>query len=154
MHSRSASTLEYLTALACVSVGFAVSAALAPYDAGFWSNLLFYWVPQACVLGMLCLYKPPRPAVFAGLALALAAHLALFGAWLLSRQHPESLAWLGYLFSLPGAVLGSFLALSWLARREEHRPIVIGAAVGFAVFAGIAANQAIVCGTVMYCGAP
>jgi ABC-type Fe3+ transport system permease subunit len=145
-------TLEYLTTITSIAIGIAVSAAFALRGSWFLSNLLFYWVPQACVLSLFCLNKPPRPAVFAGAALALAAHLGLFGAWLFSRQPPESMAWLGYLFSLPGAVVGSFLALGWLARRKEHRPVVIGVEVGVAALAGIAANQAVVCSTVMYCG--
>jgi hypothetical protein len=151
VNTRLSHTLEYLAAFTSIALGVAVSAAFALKGSWFLSNLLFYWVPQACVLGLFCLYKPPRPAVFAGTALALAAYLGLFGAWLFSRQPPESMAWLGYLFSLPGAVVGSFLALGWLARREEHRAVVIGTAVGVAALAGIAANQAIVCSTVMYC---
>jgi hypothetical protein len=143
--------LEYLVAITSVVIGIAVSAALALKGAWFLSNLLFYWLPQACVLVLFCLYRPPRPAVFAGVALALAAYLGIFGAWLFSRNPPESTAWLGYLFSLPGAVVGSFLAIGWLARRAENRPWVIGFAVGAAALIGIAANQAIVCSTVMYC---
>jgi hypothetical protein len=143
--------LEYLVAVTSIVIGIAVSAAFALKGPWFLSNLLFYWVPQACVLVLFCLYKPPRPAVFAGVALALAAYLGLFGVWLFSRHPPESMAWLGYLFSLPGAVVGSFLAIGRLARREEQRPLVIGSAVGAAALVGIAANQAVVCGTVMYC---
>ena len=152
MHPKSSRALEYLTAVGSIALGLFVSAALAPNDSWFWSNLLFYWVPQACVLSLLCLYEPPRPAAFAGVGLALAAYLAIFGAWQLSRRHPESMAWLGYLTSLPGGVVGSFVALSWLARREKTPgPLAVGSAVAFGVLVGIAANQALVCSTVMYC---
>jgi hypothetical protein len=142
---------ERFAALASIALGIAISVALAPNDSSFLSNLLFYWVPQACVLALFSLYKPPRPAVFAGIALALATYLALFGTWLFSRRHPESLTWLGYLLSLPGAVVGSFAAINWLGRNNALRPSVIAAATAIAALLGIAMNQVVVCSTVMYC---
>jgi hypothetical protein len=143
--------LEYVAAITSIVVGIVVSAAFALKGPWFLSNFIFYWVPQACVLVLFCLYKPPRQAVFAGVALALAAYLSLFGAWLFSRHSPESMAWVGYLLSLPGAVVGSFLAIGKLANHEEHRPLVVGSSVAAAALVGVAANQAIVCSTVMYC---
>jgi ABC-type Fe3+ transport system permease subunit len=142
--------IEHLAAIASVAVGAAVSGFIAPKDSWFLPNLLFYWVPQLFVLAFFCL-KPPRPAVFTGIALALSIYLALFAAWLLSRQRPESMAWLGYLFSLPGAVIGALVAIAWLDRKNELRAVNIGAVVGTATLLGIAVNQAVVCSTVLYC---
>lgn len=153
MQLRLYSTTERMTAIAGVVSGAAVSAVLAPKDSWFLPNFLSYWVPQLCVLGFFCL-RPPRPSVFAGLAFALALYLALFGSWLLSRQRAESLAWLGYLFSLPGAIIGALLAIIFLSHRRENRAVAIGATVAAFTFIGIAANQILVCSTVMYCLGP
>jgi hypothetical protein len=39
----------------------------------------------------------------------------IFAAWVFSRHdHDASLAWVGYLFCLPGAAVGEILALLWL----------------------------------------
>lgn len=151
MHKRSAYSLEFLAAIASIALGLTVSAALAAKSAWYWPNFIFYWAPQLCILGLFCMYKPPRPAFFAGLAFALATYLALFSSWLFFRQDPDSLAWIGYLFSLPGAIVGSLIAINLLERCEEDRPIAVGAVASIVVLAGIGANQAIVCSTVMYC---
>jgi hypothetical protein len=139
--------------VACVSVllGVVVAAALAPRTSFFLSNFLWYWVPQACVLILLWPLKA-RPAAVAGVAIALALYLGAFGWWLLSRRHPESLAWLGYLFSLPGAALAAVGAALWLRGRTGWSALFAGCFAAGAVLVGIIVNQAVVCSTQMYCG--
>lgn len=62
------------------------------------------------------------------------------------------MAWLGYVFSLPGAGVGAIAGAIYLKRQEPMRALVAGAIVGLFTLVGLAANQLIVCKTVMYCG--
>lgn len=95
---------ERRVALALVLVGFIVAMALSPLRHGarmfFW-NFGWYWTPQALVLGVLLLFRP-RAAVVAGAAAAMTLHFAGFHAWV-----REAMAWLFYLFSFPGALVGA-----------------------------------------------
>jgi hypothetical protein len=145
-------TAEGLAAFFCIGAGLVIAAALAP-PSSFWvGNFLFFWLPQGGVLALMSMYRPRRPATFAGMAAALAAYLLLFHAWLFSSEHPESMAWLGYLASFPGAVIGGFATLALLARRQVTQALAVGLACALGVMVGIAANQAVVCSTVMHCG--
>jgi ABC-type molybdate transport system permease subunit len=128
-----------------------VSVILSPKDAYFISNVCFFWLPQLAVLAFSWPFRPSA-AVVAGAALALAIYLGLFHAWVFSHSHPDSMAWLGYLFSLPGAAVGSILASLWLRDRFIGRPIAASCIAAGVVFAGALLNQAIVCATVMDCG--
>jgi hypothetical protein len=139
-------------AFGSVLSGVVIAAVLASGGSFFVSNFLWYWVPQACVLILLWLLKA-RPATFAGVAIALALYLGAFGWWLFSRGHPESLAWLGYLFSLPGAAIAAVSVALWLRGRRGWGALLVGSFAAGAVLVGIIVNQAIVCSTVMYCGA-
>jgi hypothetical protein len=134
-----------------ILLGGCVSAILAPKDAYFIPNLMFYWLPQLAVLTLLWPFSP-RPAVVAGVALALATYLGLFGAWVFSHPHPDSMAWLGYLFSLPGAAIGSISSALWLRGRLTYGTIAASCIAAGLVFVGILINQTIVCKTLMYCG--
>lgn len=131
--------------------GVCLSAMLAPKDADFIPNVLFFWLPQLAVLALLWPLRP-RGAVVAGAALALATYLGLFDAWVFSRSHPDSMAWLGYLFSLPGAAVGSILSALWLRGRLTYGAIAVSCIAASLVLVGILINQTIVCKTVMYCG--
>ncbi len=144
------SSRELLAALLCVTAGVLVAAWLAPKDSYFLGNLLTYWGPHAAIFVLLSL-KPPRPALYAGTALAMAAYLAAFGAWLFSRGRPESMAWLGYLFSFPGAVVGVVVAYRLTDRHPAPSALTATAITAAWVAAGLAFNQALVCSTVMYC---
>ena len=145
---------ERAYATACIALGGCVAAMLAPTDSlgGFVSNAAFFWMPQLMVLGILVPFSP-RPAAVSGVAVVLALYLAVFGYWVFNRPHPESLAWLGYLASLPGSVFGAIIG-ALVARRR----LKLGARRTFALSAlfaalGLLGNQLVVCSTVMYCGA-
>jgi hypothetical protein len=142
---------EMRLAVVCVSLGACASAALAPKDSFFFPNFLFFWGSQILVVALALAFRL-RPAFVAGVALSLALYISLFGAWVFSRAHPESMAWLGYMFSLPGAVIGVFSVGSWLKSRPGVGPLASGSLAAAAVAGGIAVNQTVVCGTVMYCG--
>ncbi|WP_411883962.1 hypothetical protein [Polaromonas sp. YR568] len=149
--ARCSLTVEYLLTIVSVALGLIVAAVLSPKDSSFLPNVLFYWGPHICVLVIFGLYRPPQPAAFAGVAIALAVYLAVFGAWVFSRSNPESMTWLGYIFSFPGALVGALLARVWIFRHQVIQPFSVVIVVAPAVLFGIAANQAIVCTTVMYC---
>lgn len=145
------SSIEKQFAVACVALGSFVSAALAPKDSYFFPNFLFFWGSQVLILAFVLLFRP-RAAVIAGIAFSLALYLGLFGAWIFTRSHPESMAWLGYVFSLPGAVVGAAIVASLPQRRSNLGSLALGLAAAASVAGGIAINQFLVCSTLMHCG--
>ena len=100
-------------------------------------NFAYTWVPQALVV-IVMLFIGARPAALAGAALALAGHFILFHTWVSSFTHVDGLAWLLYLFSLPGGLVGGVLATIWLRKRDEWRPLTAGLAAAMFVGVGIA----------------
>ncbi len=145
------SNIEKQLAVACVTLGGCVSAALASKDSFFFSNFLFFWGSQVLVLAFISMFRP-RAAVVAGIAFSLALYLCLFGSWVFTRSHPDSMAWLGYVFSLPGAIVGVLLVASLSQRQPNLGSLAVGLTAAAAVASGIAANQLFVCSTLMYCG--
>lgn len=140
-----------LVKLALIS-GALVSAYLAPRDwAIFLPNFVIFWTPHVLLLGMLWAMRSSWTLI-AGSATAAAIYLALFGTWVFSARHPEGLAWLGYFFSFPGALLGAITA-HYLERHKlvssVSKPFVVGLVC---VAIGITLNQLAVCSTVMFCG--
>lgn len=138
-------------AVVCVALGSCASVVLAPKDSYFLPNFLFFWGSQILVLAFALAFRP-RAAVVAGIAFSLALYLGLFGAWVFTRTYPESMIWLGYVFSLPGAVVGAVLVALLLQRQPSFGPFAAALLAAASVAAGITINQAVVCNTVMYCG--
>lgn len=141
---------ERLAAIGCVALGLVVSVLLAPKDSFFLPNAAFFWGSQLSVLAFAWLFRS-RSAIVAGVAIALVAYLSAFEAWVFTRIHPESMFWLGYVFSLPGAVVGAIAVAMSLRSRPQLRPLVAGSVAAGVVLAGIVLNQTAVCSTVMYC---
>ena len=139
-----------IAALLCLVFGAGVAAAIAPKDEFFMPNFLTFWGSQLFVLACLAVCRP-RAEVVAGASVALAIYLAAFDHWNMSRAHPESMAWMGYFSSLPGAVIGAVGARFRL--QGFSRPLLIGLGSFAMVLAGFAINQALICSTLMYCGA-
>ena len=134
-----------------IACGLVVAGILAPKDTYFLPNAFFYWVPQLIVL-LLLIPLRASAAVVAGVSFALAAYLAAFGAWVFTRQHPDSMAWLGYVFSFPGAALGALSGTLWLRDQPKMVPLAKGCVAAVAVLLWLTLNQALVCITVIYCG--
>jgi predicted membrane protein len=124
----------------CLTLGCFVSALLAPKDAYFLPNFLIFWGSQIVVL-LVSLVVRPRAAVVAGTAFSLAVYLGLFGLWV-----NEAMAWLGYLFSLPGALFGALLAGGMERNRWSFDldPLKVSLLAAAWVAAGIAINQALI----------
>ena len=142
---------EVRIAIIGIAIGLAVSALVAPKDIlYFLPNALFYWVPQLCVLALICLLKP-RPAVVGGVAIALALYLGAFYMWFFSIHHGDAMGWLGYLFSLPGALIGALFSIILLRSRPECTTLIACSVAVVFTFTGVLINQYIICSTVMYC---
>jgi uncharacterized membrane protein YfcA len=155
---------EKQVAIVCVLSGFAVALTLSlvPIFASskgsqlllfFWLvNAGYYWLPQAIILGLLML-SPYRFAVISGTAIVLALYLVCFWIWVFSHRWDDgSLAWLGYLFSLPGAGIGAFVGELFIRRYKFNKTITISVISALCTFIGLVINQTIICSTVMYCG--
>jgi hypothetical protein len=135
--------MERRIAWLLVAAGVIVALALSPPDRGlqgFAWNFSFYWGPQGLVLTILLASKP-RPAVVAGAALAMALHLLAFDAWIRAHGPAQTLGWLHYLFSFPGALAGAVSAVL-VSRRLGRSPARVAGAFAAALTAiGIAVNH-------------
>ena len=106
---------EKQSAIICGAFGILVATLLSPMDqlfsesVLFWGNLLAFWGPHLLIL-VLALALCLRGAYIAGILFALALYLSLYGIWVFFYASPsDSLIWLGYWFSMPGAVIGEIL---------------------------------------------
>ncbi|MEQ1533984.1 MAG: hypothetical protein ABL906_10515 [Sideroxydans sp.] len=134
-----------------VLAGVIVAAVLAPWDDYFLANFMFYWIPQAVILGVL-MSVSSRPAAVAGTAIILAFYLAAYWAWLHHVKSDDAgLAWLGYLFSLPGAAVGALFGASFIERKKYKYAKVACLILAASTLVGLALNQLLICSTVMYC---
>ncbi|AGL84149.1 hypothetical protein EDF83_1806 [Pseudomonas protegens] len=117
-------SLNHLPAAAALLWGLslAIVRAWQPIDY-FWENFAAYWLPQGLILGLL-LCTRPTPALFTGVALALAAHLQLFCLWISSPE--GALGWLFYLFDFPGALIGAAIARFLATRVAPGKPLING----------------------------
>lgn len=140
-----------LLKLALIS-GAVVAAFVAPWEPRwFLSNFGIFWGPHLGLLLVLWLLRSSW-GLMGGAAVVTALYLALFAIWVFSASHPESMAWIGYLFSFPGALLGA-IAARYLEERTLALTLARSFAIGFFVVGiGIAANQLLVCSTMLYCG--
>ena len=119
---------ELLLSLCAVAFGVFVAIAFAPKNNYFVLNFAWTWLPHLGIFGLLKIFKF-RPAIFAGSAIVLALYLLFFGAWVFLKD-PDSLIWLGYLFSLPGAAIGAMIAGLYSKRNTKQR---VGVVVGYSI---------------------
>lgn len=139
-------------AAAALIPGLALAGLLSPKDSmALWAaNIAFYGLPQLAVQALLLPFKP-RPAILVGICWGMAAYLAAFGLWVFTRPQPDSMAWLGYLCTLPAAWVGAGLALG-IQHHEPHlRPLAAAVAALCCVLLAITCAQAVVCNTLMDC---
>ena len=142
---------EYLIALSAALLGIIVAIFLPPKDIYFFSNFMWYWLPQLGIIILLLILKA-SPSTIGGAAFVLALYPLAYYTWVMHHKDGEGLVWLGYLFSLPGGVLGSFVALAYLKYKIHKNYLVITGMSALFTFFGLLINQIIVCKTVMYCG--
>ena len=140
---------RHIAVAACIS-GLTVAFSLS-HKSYFLGSMAFYWGPHLAVLALVSMFKP-RSAVIAGIAFGLSIYLAAFAIWVSTRLHPSPMAWLGYLFALPGALAGAGIALYIQNREANLGTLATTMAALCCVLLGITFNQVVVCNTLFYCG--
>ncbi|MFI0545783.1 MAG: hypothetical protein ACH34Y_02555 [Brachymonas sp.] len=136
------SRIEKQVTAACLALGLGLAAFLAKGDDYFFPNFAFYWGTQIFVLPLALLFRP-RPAIVAGIGFSMALYLAMFHGWVFSDPSPDSMAWLFYWFSLPGAAAATLLG-TVTAKETGLNPLAAGASAAAFVALGIVLNLAIV----------
>jgi hypothetical protein len=121
------------TAVLGIAPGLAVAIWITRKDEYFLENFAAYWLPQAAVFGAALLFRATRKAL-GGIGIAMALYLYLFDIWA-----TESMAWLFYLFSFPGVLIGALLAAVTPTRKPFEVMIafawvVLGIGVNLAMF--------------------
>ncbi|UOP10852.1 hypothetical protein [Pseudomonas palleroniana] len=116
-------------ALMGIALGLAVAVYISPKNEYFLDNFAGYWLPQAAVLCITLLCKASR-GTLGGIAITMALYLYLFDIWA-----TEAMAWLFYLFSFPGILIGALLAIATSSRKAYEAPIAfawvtLGTALG------------------------
>ena len=132
-------------------IGFIAAILISPMNKYFLGNFLWFWLPQATIISLLFIIKV-RSSIITGCTLIMTIHLIFYWFWISSSSDPSStMAWIGYLFSIPGAFIGSFLFATLIKKYQfSNTIIIIGASVS--TFIGIAIIQLGLCCTVLYCG--
>lgn len=145
-------------AIICGAFGILVATLLSPMDqlfsesVLFWGNLLAFWGPHLLIL-VLALALCLRGAYIAGILFALALYLSLYGIWVFFYASPnDSLIWLGYWFSMPGAVIGEILLAIFVNKKRTYSAWVAWLIALTVISICIAMNQFILCKTLLHCG--
>lgn len=142
---------EKFIAIVLLIISFTVAIISSPKNTYFLSNFLWYWIPQAIVIGLLFAFKF-RLAIIAGAILALTIDLALYEIWTNSSKDPMiANVWVGYLFTIPGAFIGALLYGLKIKNKISisYKKVIINSTI-FTII-GIGIIQFILCSTVMYC---
>lgn len=106
-----------------IALGLVVAVWITRKDEYFLGNFAAYWLPQAAVLCVALLCKTSRRSL-SGIAIAMALYLCVFNLWA-----TEAMAWLWYLFSFPGVLLGALAT-----RLTNHgRPLETFTAIGWVI---------------------
>jgi hypothetical protein len=138
------------TALAVIS-GAVAAAFVAPWDSLFLANFAWYWLPQAAVLLVLLFVVPPHYSFFGGVSTSLTIYFLVFAWWMFSRDRADSMAWLGYFYSLPGAAVGAALSRLFLVMKPKYGILKIAITAATGTLLGVGLNQTAVCTTLFYC---
>jgi len=142
---------EKIIAIVLLIISLIVAIISSPKNTYFLSNFLWYWIPQAIVIGLLLAFKF-RLAIIAGAILALTIDLALYEIWTNSSKDPMiANVWVGYLFTIPGAFIGALLYGLKIKNKVSisYKKVIINSTI-FTII-GIGIMQLILCSTVMYC---
>jgi hypothetical protein len=114
-------------------------------------GLWYYFAVPIVILGIGGALRT-KPMFLFGTSLAIAITFIFYMSINWSASHPEGLLGLGHLFSLPGAVVGVFIAAT-LLKHKATASLFIAFLFGFiGLLGGFFINQLAVCNTVFYCG--
>ena len=131
-----------VVAILAVLSGISVAAVIALAAPMFWPAWMFHWAPQACVLALLLLvFEPPSPAIFTGVALALALHVLVFALVAGFAPGADPSTWVYYYFAVPGAAAGAMAAVVWSGGTPQRPANVVVARAVAMVATGAAAGQ-------------
>lgn len=143
---------EKFITIVLIMISVIVAIVASPKTTYFLGNFLWYWLPQAIVIGLLFAFKF-RLAIIAGAIIALTIDLALYVTWTnLSKDPMVANVWIGYLFTIPGAFIGALLYGLTIKNKTSYsyKKIIINSTI-FTII-GIGIIQFILCSMVMYCG--
>ncbi len=144
------STYGIIFTIFCILSGVFVAIYISPKNSFFWGNFKIFWFPQAVVL-MILFFTRYKTPIICGAALLLSIYLAIFNFWISSSPNPESMAWLGYSFSFPGAAIGALISAPIVNKFGIKNSFILGS-IGFLLtLIGLALNQSLICTTVMLC---
>lgn len=114
-------------------------------------GLWYYFAVPIVIVGIGATLRT-KPMFLFGTSLAIAITLIFYMSINWHTSRPEGLLGLGHLFSLPGAVMGVFIAAT-LLKRKATTSLSIAFIYGLiGLLTGFFVNQLIVCNTVLYCG--
>jgi hypothetical protein len=132
---------EYLALVASLVLAIAVAALFSPKSVYFAGNFVLFLTPLATTWVILAAMGS-RPAFLTGAGLVLALFLAIFGAWELPTIH--EFAWLYYLISTPGAIIGAIVGEQIVRGRQTERAMMIGVIGAITTLVGLLINQMLV----------
>ena len=127
-----------------------VSIVMTKGDA-LYMGLWYYFAVPIVIVGIGAALRV-KPMFLFGTSLAIAITLISYMSINWRAPRPEGLLGLGHLFSLPGAVVGVFIA-SMLLKRKKSTSLFVAFLFGLVgLLSGFFVNHLIVCNTVLYCG--
>lgn len=112
---------------------------LAPYGELFWPNFAIYLLPSVAIVAVIAACGAYASVAY-GVASALCAFLLGYYMWLQSHSARDAaLLWLGFYGSLPGAVIGGYVAHIWVRSRSLPTAVEYVASFAWTVL-GLALN--------------
>ncbi|QFR43041.1 hypothetical protein [Sulfurimonas xiamenensis] len=143
---------EHSVARIIVLLGIITAIVIAPKNHFFLPNFLYYWLPQGVIIGLLFLAKM-RASVITGCSLTMTTFLISYAILMSSTSEPSAaMAWIVYLFSIPGALIGAFIFGMTAKKLQYNSSIVVGIGSLISTLIGVGIIQLAFCCTVMYCG--
>ena len=111
----------------------------------FEQNFLFFLIPQSFIVTLLFLL-PQRPTISHASSIALALHLLIFNYWLAHNPtDDDALVWaVGYLFALPGSIVGALISSLMLHENKVNSPAKIFMLCFSLTAVGLIINQIVI----------
>lgn len=132
-----------------VFLGICTAIVITPHNKFFLSNFLYYWGPQGIILCILYFVRI-NLGVIIGSSLIMTLHLVAYDIWI--SRPSDAMAWLGYFFSIPGALVGALVFGLFIKKYPYKSSLFISLGGAFSTFVGIGVIQLYLCCTLLYCG--
>lgn len=134
-----------------VIISIVVAVSLAPKNSYFITNFLYYWTPQAVIVGLLFGFRV-RLSVITGTLISMILTLLSYYIWISSSTDPSAAtAWIGYFFVITGAFTGSFIYGLLIRNKKElkDKKSIIKAMLYSLL--GTITVQVVLCLTLLHC---